>query len=207
MKTIPLTHCLVLAAVLAGASAGAQSSNGVPGPQDYPAFSHFIADRNIFDPSRQPHYYNRSTSYHPHITHSRGTPGIQLVGTMSYDKGMFAFFSGNSDDLSSVLQTGGAIQGYTVTEITPDFVTLETAGQKDSHKMKIGDGLREENGKWIFADASDLPSMDSAPSSTGSSSSSSTTGGTNSAPSAPSSAGEPNDILKRLMQQREKENQ
>lgn len=206
MKTTPLTSCVLLAVVLAGASACAQS-NGVPGPQDYDKFSHFIADRNIFDPNRQPHYTGTHTSFHRRTTLSRGVPGIQLVGTMSYDKGMFAFFSGNNDDLSNVLQTGGKIQDYTITEITPDFVLLKAADQKEPHKLNIGDGLREENGKWIFADASDLPSMDNAPATTGSSGGSTNTEGASSAPSTPASASEPNDILKRLMQQREKENQ
>jgi len=208
MKTLSFTNCFALAVVLTASCAYAQS-NGVPGPQDYDKFSRFIADRNIFDPNRQPHYYNGHSTYHPRTTRSRGIPGIQLVGTMSYEKGMFAFFSGNNEDLNAVEQTGGKIQGYTITQITPDSVSLQAADEKEPHKLKIGDGLRQENGKWIFADASDLPSMDTASSTAESSNSSSNTGSatTTSTPSTPPSASEQNDTLKRLMQQREKENQ
>ena len=46
----------LLALALSGGHAAFAQSNGVPGPQDYAAFSHFITDRNIFDPNRVPHY-------------------------------------------------------------------------------------------------------------------------------------------------------
>src|SRR5215472_4795905 len=117
MKRIPIKPWLALTAILIGGTAAfAQSSNGVPGPEDYDRFSTFITDRNIFDPNRQPHNYDGSRTYRPTHIRSRGTPGIQFVGTMSYDKGLFAFFSGNSSELSKVLQVGDKIQGYTVTD-------------------------------------------------------------------------------------------
>ena len=205
MKTSRFNKYLAPCACALSVSAAfaiAQSNNGVPGPEDYPAFSHFIADRNIFDPNRLPHNYNRNSSYHPR-TRPRGTPGIQLVGTMNYDKGMFAFFNGNSDDLSQVLQAGNKIQGYTITEITTDSVALESADKKEPSKLRIGDGLREENGKWIVSDAADMPTEGSAPATAGSSS----TESTSSTPATPPSTGEQSDVLKRLMQLREKENQ
>ena len=195
---------LVLAAVLmltGGAAAFAQS-NGVPGPEDYTSFSRFITDRNIFDPSRQPHNYNPNSRPHRTRTRSNGTPGIQLVGTMSYEKGMFAFFSGNSEDLSKVLQVGDKIVNYTITAITADSVGLESADKKEQMALNIGDGLRQENSKWVFAKAGDLPAD------TGATAASSSSDESNSAtPAAAPSAGEQNDVLKRLMQLREKENQ
>lgn len=195
----PLALALVLA--FAGAAACAQS-NRIPGPQDYASFSKFITDRNIFDPSRQPHYYdpNRRFTHHPR---PHGTPGIQLVGTMSYDKGMFAFFNGNSSELSKVLQVGNKIVDYTITEIMPSFVLLESADKKEQSMLKIGGGFRQENGKWVLAGEGDLSTASSAPETAGSSSGASASDTS----AAPASTGEPNDILKRLMQQREKENQ
>jgi len=187
-----------LLALSAGVSSLAAQSNGVPGPQDYSAFSRFIADRNIFDPNREPHTPGRPSTYHRHTT-PRGTPGIQFVGTMSYNKGLFAFFSGNTEDLSQVAQVGDKVGGYTVKEITANSVALESADKKDTPTLKVGDGLREEGGKWVVSDAADLPAAGSA--------SSSDSNSTSSTPATAPSAGEPNDILKRLMQQREKENQ
>ena len=189
--------------LLATTAAFAQS-NGIPGPQEYAAFSHFITDRNIFNPNRVPHYYNRNSTYRPRSTSRRnGTPGIQFVGTMNYEKGMFAFFGGNSADLSKVLQVGGKIADYTITEISLDSVRLESADKKEQPAMKVGEGFRQEKGKWVLAGAGDLPAADSGPGTTGSS----VTDSTVSTPAAPASVGEPSEALKRLMERRAKENQ
>jgi hypothetical protein len=202
-----LTHTkilLALAAVLAGGISAFAQSNGVPGPADYTKFSQFITDRNIFDPARQPHYYasnTRRTTYR-RTTRPTSAPGIMLVGTMSYEKGMFAFFNGNSTDLKKALQAGEKIADYTVTDILPNVVKLESADKKQQLDLKVGDGLRQENGKWVFSGAGELPAGNSSPAGTAS-----PAGGESSTPAAPSSAGEPNDVLKRLMQLREKENQ
>jgi hypothetical protein len=209
MKQTPIKSLLVLTAVLAGGVAAfAQSSSHIPGPEDYDRFSQFITDRNIFDPNRQPHSYGGS--YTPRTTHirSRGTPGIQFVGTMSYEKGFFAFLSGNSTELSKVVQVGDKIQGYTVTDITGNTVALQSADKQEKVALNIGDGLREENSKWVFSKAGDmpLPAAASSTETTGSSSSDSNSSNTSSAPATPPSATEQNDVLKRLMQQREKEN-
>ena len=195
----------ILLMVLVGASAFAQS-NGVPGPTDYAKFSQFVTDRNVFDPSRQPHAY--SSSYRPKTrtrTHSSAPPGIMLVGTMSYEKGMFAFFNGNNADLKKAMQAGEKIADYTVTDISVGRVKLESADKKQQLDLKVGDGLRQENGKWVFSGASELPAGTNSAEPTGSSSGESSSEA--SAPAAPSSTGEPNDVLKRLMQLREKENQ
>jgi len=200
-----LTHSkiyLALAAVLAGGAGVFAQSNGVPGDTDYPKFSQFVTDRNIFDPARQPHYYS-SSSYHP-----RPRPGVRnlapaltLVGTMSYEKGLFAFFNGNSSDLKKALQVGDKIADYTVVDISPNRVKLETADKKKQFEMKVGDAMRQENGRWVFAEAGDLSSEPGPTETTGSSNSENPT------PATPASANQPNDVLKRLMELREKENQ
>jgi hypothetical protein len=103
---------------------------------------------------------------------------------------------------------GAKVAGYTITEITPDFVALESADKKEEPKLKVGSGFQEENGKWVMADANAMASAESASASGGSGSTSTeSAGSTSSAPTPPTSTGEQNDILKRLMQQREKENQ
>src|SRR5271167_4475699 len=137
MKPTQYKKRLVLAlALVNGLLAGAQS-NGVPGPTAYSSFSRFITERNIFDPNRYSHNYTRP--YQPKV--SRSAPAFTLVGTMSYEKGMFAFFDGNNSDLRKVLypsDTNG-IAGYTVAEITPAGVKLESAGKKQTVQLKIGD--------------------------------------------------------------------
>jgi hypothetical protein len=201
-----LTVCRAVVCILfaSGVFAFAQS-NGVPKPDEYAKFSAFVTDRNIFDPNRQPHSY--TSTYRPRTrtrTRTSGTPGIQLVGTMSYEKGWFAFFNASSDDNKKALYAGEKIAGYVVKEILPDWVRLESADQKEQLDLKVGDGLQQENGKWVLVHAGEMPAVTSS-AATGSSSSSSS--GENSTPAAPAPATEQNDVLKRLMQLREKENQ
>jgi hypothetical protein len=198
MKTSRTKIILTLALALAGGLGAWAQSNQVPGAEDYAAFSKFITDRNIFDPNRQPHYTSRTRPRTPR-TRSPSAPAFTFVGTMSYDKGLFAFFSGNSADLKKVLPVMEKIAGYTVTEISHSRVKLESADKKQKVEMKVGDLMRQENGKWEMAGAGELPSGTNSTETTGA------TGGGNSAAASPSSSSEPNEVLKRLMQLREQE--
>lgn len=199
--------CATLLALLAAVSlASAQTNKNIPGPTDYAAFSKFVTDRNIFDPSRQPHY----TSSHTRTTTrtrtraSSSAPAFTLVGTMEYEKGMFAFFSGNSEELKKALQASQKIAGYTVTDISYGRVTLESADKKQKLELKVGDVMREETGGWQLEGQGEVPAGSSSSGSTAGvpTESSSTSNGE---PAEPASASAPNDILKRLMEKREQE--
>ncbi len=198
MKPTQYKKWLALAlALVNGLFAGAQS-NGVPGPTAYSSFSRFITERNIFDPSRYAH--NAARPYQSARTiHS--TPTFTLVGTMSYEKGMFAFFDGNNSDLRKVLfqSDSNSIAGYTVVEITLAGVKLQTADKKQTVQMKIGEMMRLEGKEWQPAGRGELAAN------TAESAASAVEGSSPDAGAAPASAGEPNDILKKLMQQREQE--
>ncbi len=198
----PLPAKIILALALAGVSdAFAQTNNGVPGATDYAAFSRFVTDRNIFDPNRQPHYVSTRTRTRVTHTHvSAAAPAFTFVGTMNYQKGLFAFFSGNRDELKQVLPVAQKIAGYTVTKITPGGVTLETTNQADKLTLKVGDVVRQENGKWEWAGADEISASTSvnAPVAGG-------TSGTEIPVAAPSSALGQNDVLKRLMEKKAKE--
>ena len=195
----PMRTILFLTLALAGGLPAFGQTNGVPGPTDYTAFSRFIADRNIFDPSRQPHYTSSHSRpvVHPH-THSTSAPAFTLVGTLSYAKGWFAFFNGNNSDLKKALAVHGEIAGYTVTAVTATGVTLENAGKKQTVVLKVGDLMRQENGDWQTAGPGDLPAGTSSPESAGSPTA-------DHASSPPPSSAEANDVLKQLMLKREKE--
>lgn len=193
---------LAIPVLLASATLVFAQSNGVPGPEDYAKFSAFITDRNIFNPNRQPHHY--APGYHPPRAPVRtAAPDTRLVGTMSYEKGIFAFFSGNSAEMQKVLQAGQTIADYKVAAVAPGRVRLESADKKDEIELKVGDGLRQEDGKWVFAKAGTLPVAPVAPETVNSAGSP----GGNAAPVVPPSASQQNDVLKRLMELREKENQ
>jgi hypothetical protein len=198
VRRLPFCGGVLLAMLASGTLADAQT-NAVPGPGDYASFSRFISDRNIFDPSRYP----RSSSKHPshHAPASRSAPTFTLVGVMNYPKGLFAFFDGNSSDLRKVLYESdtNSIAGYTVAEITLSGVKLQTADKKQTVQLKIGEMMRQVGNDWEPAGQSDLPASTADNTAPAAENSGSGTG------SAPASAGAPNDILKKLMEQREKE--
>jgi len=130
MNSTLLKTGLLLAAMLAPGAKGLAQQNP-PGAQDYAAFSRFITDRNIFDPGRQPHY---TSTYRPRTrpqSRVHQAPDLQLVGTMSYEKGLFAFFNGNDADLKQALPVAGKIAGQTILEISASQVRLESADKKD----------------------------------------------------------------------------
>ena len=84
-----LTHktLLTVLALAAGANVFAQiNRNQVPGPTEYDSFSRFIADRNIFDPARQPHYSGTRTRTRTRI-HSTSAPFLSLADGHWHDYG------------------------------------------------------------------------------------------------------------------------
>ena len=186
---------------LAGSSSLFAQSNGVPGPAAYPAFSRFITERNIFDPNRFAHDVTRPVRT---TRVQRSAPTFTLVGTMSYEKGLFAFFDGNDADLRKVLypEDTNGIAGFIVTGITPAGATLESADKKRTVQLKIGDSMRQEGKVWQLAGAGELTDAGMA---TASDSSSAADNSSPESGSTPGSAGAPKDILKKLMQQREQE--
>lgn len=202
MKPAPLILTL-LAFALAGGSAALAQSNKVPGPEDYGSFSRFITDRNIFDPNRQPHYGSGDrprVRVHTHIPVS--APSFAFVGAMNYSKGLFAFFSGNSAEYKKILVNQQDIAGYIVSDISLTSVTLDSADKKEHLELKVGDVMRQVDNKWVLTGPGEITgSADTSSASSSPASSSSTTSST------PAASGPTSDILQRLKQLREKENQ
>jgi hypothetical protein len=116
---------------------------------------------------------------------------------MSYRKGMFAFFNGTSDEYRKALQQDGKIAGYTVGKITFDSVQLQSSGK--TIDMEVGAAMRREGNEWVLRQPGDWGDLSASGSAAGSETSSETT-----STNLPSS-GEQNDVLKRLMEQREQE--
>jgi hypothetical protein len=198
LRPWPFAFCSLLALLLLGGlSAPAQSR--VPGPNDYEGFSRFIADRNIFDPTRVPH----RTGRHPVVvkTRDKRQPSFSFVGAMEYQKGLFAFFDGNRGDYRLILQVSGKVAGYTVRQIALGAVKLEDADGK-TLDLEVGHQMQQNrDGVWELAGFSEgfsSPSADAPPAPI------TDVGGSADSPAAP--AGSQNDILKKLMLQRQQEN-
>ena len=183
-----------LGALLAdGRPAAAQTTNApaATNATNYLSFQ-IIVERNIFYPNR---YAHASHSHGRSI--SRSAPYFALVGTLSSRNGMLAFFDGNDSDYSKVLSPDGVIAGYKVVEITLRGAKLEAAGKPV--EMKVGAQMRQEGkGEWQLAEPGELPA-----STTGTETPA--TDETPAASAAAGSASEPNDVLKKLMQQRGQE--
>jgi hypothetical protein len=172
-----------------GGSLGAGGSDDTNGPAslDYSAFS-LVTTRNIFDPNR---YRGRPRGNVARVE------SFALVGTMSYEKGTFAFFSGSSSDYQKALKCSDSIAGYKLTAINPNSVKLALA--TNEVELRVGMQMRrEEDGPWLPSRNRELAS---SPTTSGASGASAVSVSAEaSVPSGPQS-----DIIKRMMERREKE--
>jgi hypothetical protein len=161
---------------------------------DYSAFK-IIVDRNIFDPNRFPRRPGE-----PGIRQApRAVDYLTLVGTMSYEKGTFAFFDGSSYEYKKALKLTDVIAGYKVANIAPKGVRL--AAGTNELELSVGAQLRrEEDGPWLLAGQSRSYAATSASASTNAAATTTTA----SSDAASGGAAE-SDIIKRLREKREKE--
>jgi len=173
---------IFIALMTCGLRARAQSTNA-PGRLDFQAFK-ILTERNIFDPNRSSDSGRRSESKRVARVES-----FALVGTLSYEKGNFAFFDGSGSAYRKALKIGDTIAGYKVAEIAADHVTLDA----DGRRVQLGVGLqmkKQDEGEWQLAGRAELLAAPAT---------ASTVKAEN------SSGGEESDVLKKLMQKREQD--
>src|SRR3954469_3598419 len=139
---------LSIALVLAYAWVGQAQPSNAPSRLDYPSFQ-IIRDRNIFDMNRSPRsrYDSRPVVRTEPERRPGRTESFALLGTMSYEKGRFAFFDGSSSQYHQVLSSSNSIGGFTITEVAPNYVKLATTnGQIE---LPVGKQLkRQDEGEW-----------------------------------------------------------
>lgn len=100
-----------------------------------------IGDRNIFNPNRVGRI-SRSAEERP-----LRTDIISFVGTMQYEKGLFAFFDSPDSSYRKTLKEGGVVGKFKVKAIAADSVELERDAK--SLTLKMGQQLRRpEGGEW-----------------------------------------------------------
>jgi hypothetical protein len=170
----------------------AAGTNTGPASLDYAAFK-VIVDKNIFDPNRVPHRPGVASIRKP-----RSFDSLTLVGTMTYEKGTFAFFDGTSSEYKKALKLTDAIAGYKVTNIAPNGVKLASG----TNEVDLGVGAqlrREEGGPWLLAGQGG-PYADTPAATSATTAAPAATAASEAAPSGPDS-----DILKKLMERRQKE--
>ena len=151
-----------------------------------------IHERNIFNPNRSPR-----SSGAPPVTHRETerrpvvrTESFALVGTMSYEKGSYAFFDGSSSQFRKVMQPDETIAGFKVTAVTPKCVTLEHEGKTIELCVGMQMSKSDEEKDWRMQERSE---SSASPVSSGSGSTASSGG-----------AGA-EEVLRRLMEKRAQE--
>jgi hypothetical protein len=194
-RTFAIT--LILAAALAGASRAL--AQGDASAQPDLRYFNVIATNNIFNTSREPGRPDVIRSYR----RPERVEFFTLAGTMTYDKGTFAFFNGSRSEYREALKAGDTIAGYKIASITHDSIQLGASGNRFL-TLKVGAEMRRENGgPWgLLARAESFDSSETASSvpAPGASPSSDTS---NSPPNPPS--GPDSDVIRRLMLRRAQE--
>jgi hypothetical protein len=145
-----LVKVWVLAALAAFScfAAPAQQTNR-PALRDFSSFQ-MIGEGNIFNPNRRPRF-------RPARTPRPVVESFSLVGTMSYDANVLAFFDGTgSPNYNKVVKAGvpNSIAGFQVSEIGPSSVKLRTP--TNEFELKVGMQMRRgDDGKWTLGLASE----------------------------------------------------
>jgi hypothetical protein len=191
MKT---SHYLVLLISLAAPAAalGIDSTNSIGAASsrtDYVSFR-LISERNIFNPRRSGRSTTRVTTRTEPERRVR-TERFALLGTMSYEKGRYAFFDGSGSEFRKVAKPDDSIAGFKITEVAPTCVKLEmTNGQV--LELCVGMQMKKrEDEDWQLAGKADAAEGSGR-----------TTSSTN---SAVASGPESEEVLKRLQQRREQD--
>jgi len=157
-------------------------------PNDFERFR-VVVDRNIFNPSRTPR--TRATEETP----PPRTDAFALVGTMETDQGVVAIFDGSAEAFRAAVPVAGEIAGFKVARITPNAVEL-TAGDKSQTVRMSQQMRRTEGGDWRLS-GRDMSRPEFArpdPSAEKSRAAG--------APDVPANA---SDVVRRLMEQRQKQ--
>jgi hypothetical protein len=175
-------------------------SADAPVHPDYSTFR-VITERNIFNAGRSGRT-NRGTR--ESTARPSRVVAFTLVGTLSSGQGLFAFFDSSDSDLRKALKPQDSIAGHRITNIAPNSVTLEADGK--SVELRVGMQLRrEDDGPWQAAerqDSSERHDSRDGPRSLSDSGANTPSGSSTS----PAPNAEESEVLKRLMQQREKDN-
>lgn len=168
-------------------SLSAQDSNS-SSRLDYLSFR-IISERNIFNPNRSA----RSTRGERETERPVRTESFALLGTMSYEKGRFAFFDGTSSEYRKALQTADTIAGYKIAEIAPNHVKLESTNHQ-AIELRVGMQMKKQNEEeWQLSVRTESSQIATSPTTSSEKT------------NASSSVGEESDVLKKLMQKREEE--
>lgn len=194
MNTTQLIIAGLMFASTFGASAAETNAPASGGPlrADF-VYYRMIADRNIFNPHRSKGVPNRPPPVRTEPEKIVKSDRFALLGTMSYEKGRYAFFDGSSTEFRKVAKPEDSIAGFKIAEVAPTCVKLVlTNGQLLELCVGMQMKKSEEQG-WQLAGKAEAAAGTTRSFSSSSSSSSTTSGP------------ESEDVLKRLLEKRSQE--
>jgi hypothetical protein len=142
-----LSALAVALGMCSSVSVFAAEATNAPGPGDFASYK-VIPDRNIFNPRRSRGYVpsNETRRQRP-----RQSDWFALTGTMTYDKGPYAFFEGSSSDLRKVAKPEDTIAGFKVVNIEKNMVKLQSG--TNEVELKVGMQLRKSpSGEWASSE-------------------------------------------------------
>ncbi len=160
--------------------------------QNYDAFR-LVRTRNIFDPERRA--ARSDNAPRPQTTTGRANY-VAVTGTMVTAGKSLAFFTGSRPEYSKVISVRDTIADFTITGITAKEVELERAGKQIV--VPVGRQLPLEGAAAASSDPGPWPPAPDAPG-TGPAAS------PEAAPSTSSSPTDKNELLRRMMERRQKE--
>ncbi len=166
--------------------------------QGYNAFR-TVRTRNIFDPQRRA---MRTETAPTQAAGPQNRPNFfALTGAMVAEDRMLAFFSGSRSEYNKVLRPGETIADFKIAQVTATGVELAREGKTVA--LSVGQQIA------LDGPTAGVPSAISSEFNATSSSGSMTTSSATSSPTAPAPSsiggGDKSEILKRMMERREKE--
>ncbi len=152
-----------------------------------------IGERNIFNPNRGPRTSAATVDAPPPKIVKVDT--ASLVGTLIHGSGMIAFFDGSSDLFRKAVKPSDTFGGCKVIAVAPDSVWLEMDGKEV--EVKVGMQIRrQDQGEWQLIGK---PVMASQSGSSGD-------GSGKSSGEDSSAIADEDDVVKKMIARREKEN-
>lgn len=146
---IRISTALGCCLLLAGAPCVPAAETNAPGKRlDYSSFRS-VSERNIFNSSRS----GGRVATTRETRRPTRVDTVALVGTLRADNGPVAFFDGSSSEYRKALKPKAKIAGYALTEIGFNSVQLQAGDKK--LELQVGHSLRrEDGGEWKVSAAS-----------------------------------------------------
>lgn len=222
-RAVWLGVALGWAAALSGGAqetnrAPVRDTNRAPAALDYSSFR-LIAERNIFNASRSGGRVVTTREVRRPVR----VDTITLVGTLEAENGPVAFFDGSSAEYRRAVKPGGRIAGFTLAAV--DFHGVQLRASETPLELRVSQSLRrEDGGEWKLSTGGALTVAAANSSSGGRSTydrsrfdrsrfdrgrdeSPGSSSATNAEPAADLAGDVADEILRRLMEQREREDQ